>query len=121
SKRKQVRAGVEFPAPHLFGRHVGDRAQHRSGAGEVGLVHGLSCGYGFVGGAARHYLGKPKVEDLGVAALGDEDVCRLDVAVNNAFGVGRVEGVGDFASQLKQGVGVERTATDGVLESEAVQ
>ena len=56
-----------------------------------------------------------------MAALGDEDVCGLDVAVNNAFGVGRVEGVGDFDGQLEQSVGVERAPSDGVLEGQAVQ
>jgi hypothetical protein len=31
-----------------------------------------------------------------VAAVGDKNVCRLDVAVDNALGVGRIERVGDF-------------------------
>ncbi len=56
-----------------------------------------------------------------MAAFSDEDVCRLDVAVDNAFGVGCVEGVSDFDGQLEQGVVIERAACDGVLESHAVQ
>jgi hypothetical protein len=56
-----------------------------------------------------------------VAAFGDEDVCRLDVAVDNAFGVGRIEGVGNLDRQQQRGVGVKWTACDCVLEGEAVQ
>ena len=32
---KQVRAGIEFFSLRLFGRHIGDRAQGRTGAGQV--------------------------------------------------------------------------------------
>ncbi len=56
-----------------------------------------------------------------MAALGDEDICRLDVAVNNAFDVGGVERIGDLDGQLQQRVGLERARADGVLESEAVE
>jgi hypothetical protein len=30
-------------------------------------------------------LGETEVENLGIPAFGDEDVCRLDVAMNNAL------------------------------------
>jgi hypothetical protein len=42
---------------------------------------------------------KTKIENLGVAALGDEDVRRLDVAVDNPCRVGRVKGIGDLDSK----------------------
>ena len=35
SEGKQVGAGIQFLAPHLLGRHIGDRAQGRAGAGKV--------------------------------------------------------------------------------------
>ena len=38
-------------------------------------------------------LRQPEVENLGVAALGHKDVCGLDVAMNDALGVGRIERV----------------------------
>jgi len=40
--------------------------------------------------ALRSQLRQTKIENLRVASLGDEDIRRLDVAVNNAF---RVSGI----------------------------
>ena len=37
------------------------------------------------------HLGQSEIQNLGVSALGDEDVSGLDVAVDNAFGMGCVE------------------------------
>jgi hypothetical protein len=37
------------------------------------------------------HLRQSKVENLGVAAIRHENVCRLDVAVNHGFGVGGVQ------------------------------
>jgi hypothetical protein len=46
--------------------------------------------------------GRPP-ESLGVSALGDEDVGRLDVAVEDATGVRSVHGAGDLYRQLQLG------------------
>jgi hypothetical protein len=35
--------------------------------------------------AHRGHLGQSEIQNLGVSALGHEDVCRLNVAVNNAL------------------------------------
>ncbi len=43
-----------------------------------------------------------KIENLRVAALGNENIRRLDVAVNDAFRVRRVERVGDFNRQIQE-------------------
>ena len=42
------------------------------------------------------HLREAEVENFGVAALGDENICGLDVAMDDAFGVRGVERVGDF-------------------------
>ena len=40
--------------------------------------------------APRSDFGEAEIENLPVAAFGDEDICGLDIAVNDAFGVGGV-------------------------------
>ena len=52
--------------------------------------------------AAWRDLGQSEVENLGVAALGDEHVRRLDVAVNDSLRVGGIERVGNFDGQREQ-------------------
>src|SRR5271157_685767 len=54
-------------------------------------------------------------------ALGDKNVRRLDVAVNNAAGMRRVERIGSFDSQREDGLQLHRAAGDQVLERGAVE
>ena len=44
----------------------------------------------------RRNLGQAEVENLGVTAIGHEDIRGLDVAMDNAAGVGRVESIRDL-------------------------
>ena len=99
---EQVGAGIEFLAAGLFGRHVGDRAYGRSRAGQVLFDR---CAFG--GGRLRaRQLRQSEVEDFGLTAFRNEDVGRLDVAMDNFFGVRGVERVGDLDGQGEQGLGV---------------
>jgi hypothetical protein len=41
-------------------------------------------------------LGQTEIEDFGIAATGNKDVCGFDVAVNDTGGVGGFEGGGDI-------------------------
>ena len=51
-----------------------------------------------------------------MAAVGDENVGGLDVAMDDAFGVGGIEGIGDFDGDGEEGFDLDRAAGDAVLE-----
>jgi len=55
-----------------------------------------------------------------VATLGDEDVGRLDVTVDDPLGVGGVERVGDLDPQSEENVQLQRSGPDAVLQRLAV-
>ena len=62
-----------------------------------------------------------EIEDLGLPALGDEDIRRLDVAVHNSAGVRRIESVRDLDPQFEQLFSLQRTALDHVFQGRALQ
>ena len=47
-------------------------------------------------------LGQSEVEHLGMPALGDEDIRRLDVTMHDALGVRRIQRIGDLDGQSQQ-------------------
>src|SRR4029077_2354111 len=49
-------------------------------------------------------------------ARSDKDICRLDIAMNDAFGVSGVQGVGDFDGQSQERFSIEWRAGNSVLE-----
>ncbi len=101
AEAEEIGARIDFFAAGLLGRHVGDGADGGTGAGEQGGVDG---GADADGGLFVFFgqLGEAEVEDLGAPAGGDEDVGGLDVAVNDAFTVGGVEGVGDLNGDVEK-------------------
>ena len=121
AKGKKVGARVEILAENLFGRHVGDGAQGGARTGELIGVDANSGesigGAGSTGGSfSMGDLGEAEVEDFGVAALGDENVGGLDVAVNDAFGVGGIESVGNLDTEVEEIFQIDARAGDHVLE-----
>jgi hypothetical protein len=90
AERVEVAAWVGLGTLGLLRREVRGRTHHRAGLGEVRLRR---C----VEGA-----GDAEVGDLHRAGRADEDVRRLDVAVDETSGVGEAEGGGDLAGDLRR-------------------
>jgi hypothetical protein len=83
----EIRSGVGGVSPHRFGGEIGDGSADRR----------------FVSPIA-HPSGEPEVHELGVARavpVEDEDVRRLDVAMDEAAGVEIREGVSDLGEDLE--------------------
>src|SRR5580658_4015811 len=127
AKREQVGAGVEIFASGLLWRHVGHGADGRSGAGQEGLVHGGggTDGGGRMESRLARALGQAEIENLGLVAVGHENVGRLDVAVDDSLGVGSVESVGDLCAEIEQLLKIHRLvgglAVDTAFERLAFQ
>src|SRR6185369_13058582 len=121
-KRKQVRARTQRLAQRLLGRHVRDGSQGR--AWTIGAPHrlrlpeGLATDTGFV---AHGELRQTEIQNLGVAALGDENICRLDIPMNDAVRMGGIERVGDLYSQVKQQWQWQWVVGNALSQSRAIQ
>ena len=79
-----VGAGVDVLAEELLGRHVGDGPDGTAGAGQAGLAGDL---------------GQAEIGDPGDALLRDEDVGRLDVAVDDAVRMGGGQAIRDLRGE----------------------
>ena len=67
------------------------------------------CGYLAGRTGMKSNLGQPEVQNLGMSTLGNKDICRLDVAMNDPLGVGGVERIGDLNRQTEQYIGKRRS------------
>ena len=93
----EVALHTALAGDELLGRHVGDGAAARGvgGDGRAGFparsFGGIEAGF-----FGRQATGETEVEDFGQAAIGKHDVGGLEVAMEDAEGVGGGEAVGDL-------------------------
>ena len=69
----------------------------------------------------RHQLGQAEIQNLRMAPLGDENVCRLDVPMNNTFGVSGIQRVCDLNSPFQQVHRLQRFSTNPIPKGVAFQ
>ena len=117
AEREDVGAHVGRLPLDLLRRHVGDRAEQRPGADDRQRLRRALVDRRL----RRAHGGDAEVDHLRPAVVGDDDVARLEVAVDDAVGVGRAERVGERHGEVEQradrqaGLGdhrVERAAAD---------
>ena len=82
---------------------------------------GCSSDLGWFELAAVADFGQPEIENLGMVALGDENIRRLDVAMDNVLGVGRLERVGNFNRQTSKAIAVRLDEGDAVFQRRPFQ
>jgi hypothetical protein len=113
--RVEVGAAVDRLAQRLLGRHVRRRAEHHAARGQLHVAEG-------VGGVADE-LDHAEVEQLdvlvllpGLAAQGQHDVLRLEIAVDQAARVGVAERLDDLAGQDERAAHAQRALAERVAQ-----
>src|SRR5262249_22538370 len=99
AENEKIRSRIGFVPPHLFRRHVPDRAQHDARQG-VWRTSGLSLALGWAHGCLQ--FGEAEVEYLHAAIGRDEEVFGLEVPVDNTFGVRCGEAARNLARDVQR-------------------
>jgi hypothetical protein len=81
-----------------------------------GSVNGSSVGPAVIPLAIQRRPRQAEIEQLGVAAIGHEDVRRLDVAVDDPFGVRGFERIGELHAELEDSIRRQRAASYELLQ-----
>ena len=85
-------------AARLLRRHVRRRAEHDA---RIRPWHVKTCGWRLRGGVLDE-LGEAEIDNLGVTVLGDHDVGRLQIAVDDALLVSAGQALGDLGRQRER-------------------
>jgi hypothetical protein len=115
AQRKHVRSRIDLFAAQLFGRHVADRAD-----GDTGIRQLVACRACLIVHAV-HRAREPEVENLHLPTLRQEDVGRLEVAMEQTLRVGSVQRVRERDGFVQDGIDVERAAPKTLLERLALE
>ena len=74
-----------------------------------------------ISGILKRHLGQTEIQNFGMAALGDEDIRRLDISMDDSLGVRCVECVGDLNRQAQEHLGLQGFAGNEMLQRHAVK
>ena len=106
---EDVGTRIDLSVFDLLGRHVLERADDRSFLGQRFVMGGA------VDLEYRRGLGQPEIEELR-SRLGDHDVARLQIAVDDPRAMGFVESVGDLHAVAHDLLQRQRTLGDALRE-----
>ena len=111
AERKQIGPRVQLVPRRLFGRHVGHGPSRDACNRAIRLV-----GRRARQSESRRQFRETEVQDLHVPELGQENVARLDVAVDDPLVVGRVQRIGDLDADVNQLMDLQRPVHEAVAQ-----
>lgn len=116
AEREDVRAGVRRVAADLFGRHVADRSEDRTGGGEVGDGR-----RGGPPGQGRRRSRQAEVDDLDVTVRGHPEVLRLEVPVRDPLRMRGRQSRGDLDAVLQRLARGQRAGAELVAQRPSLE
>ncbi len=96
SEAKDVGAIIDGLAAHLLGRHIAGGADDHAGIGTVGDRRGIAIGFSLT----MDQFGQSEVQNFDAAVFGEEEILRLEIAVNDALVVRSGESMRDLNSVI---------------------
>src|ERR1700733_12098318 len=111
-KREDICSRIEAFALDLFRRHIRSRSSHNSWAREV--ISRIKISNRWLRSRHQRFC-QAEIKQLCLAASGYENICGLNIAVNDSFSVSGIERVGDLDANCQNRVQVHRPSTDLVL------
>ena len=121
AEREDVGARIERLSACLLGRHVGGGAEREALGREHHLGHRRVAVVRVGTAREQRHLGQAEVEHLHQAAAGHEDVRGLDVTVQHALRVRRVDRRGNLEREVEHGVDRHRVPADRLGERAPVE
>src|SRR5207249_3762598 len=112
---EQISASVEFFSSYLLRGHIGNRAQRRTGAGQLLLRLYGGCAHANALRFQRDFR-EPEIENLRLTSIRNEDVRWLDVSMDDALRMCCIERVGNLDAEIEHRFDLQRFSTDLVLE-----
>jgi hypothetical protein len=99
AKREDISPMIDQLASHHFRRHIAGRAHHRARLGFVSLSR-RAVVLVYLPLLRLHQFRQAEVQNLDPAFFGDEQVLRLQVAMNDAFVVGSRQPMSNLNAQV---------------------
>src|ERR1700687_937153 len=121
AKREQVRSRIQFFPSRLLRRHVSHCAYRGAGACQQSVLSSRLRRRDTNTLGDRSKLRQAEIEDFGVALLGHEEVCWLDVSMDYPLGVCCPERLGNLNRKFQRLVERKRLAGNVVLQGLAVE
>ena len=123
---KQIGAHIEFFAACLLWRHVGYSSHGAARARQVRSIvyrrRGHRCANRLQFGQRAIYdFRQSEIQNFCLATPRQEQICRLEVAVDDACTVRHVEGIRNLGGKIQQGIELHGLALDPVFQRGALE